>query len=284
MEHVKWWDHIRNLSAILGIANIVLVGFVGYYAKSLWNASMAGPGVSLSCPPDTHSHEVTISGSRSRNNDQVETFVGPQDGSCAYYSQGLAESVTADRGSWATTARLGNPFGLGHRKPPPLDYDIVAVLKNPIYHSVDLSLFPKCGALFPEWIAKQPGIDAVASCRINRKPELAVICSDMPVITSPTQSCCSYNANGDTCDRTCNPSILRPVRSPVALGWSKGEEAMYVELFESPLGKSPNGFPRVAVRSGDRVDLAPATYEMKIRRHEGDQCISSSWFQVVGGQ
>jgi hypothetical protein len=277
----NWWEKLRNFAAIMGLVNVLLLGFVGVYIKKVWDD--LNPGISLACPTDTRSHEVTVFGERSRNTDVVELFVGPQDGSHMYYAQGAADIVALDRGTWATTARLGNPFGLGHKKRPPLDYDVIAVLRDARYATVDPRKFSASGIPFSEWISDQPGIDAVASCRIDRKPELTLVCSDMPLITSPVPSCCAYNANGDACTSGCNLSSLNRVRSPVLMEWT-GDALMYVELYQNPYGKSVDGFPRKRSRSGNKVDLTPGTYEIKIRHHEDGQCISSAWFEVVGGQ
>jgi hypothetical protein len=75
---------------------------------------------------------------------------------------------------------------------------------------------------------------------------------------------------------------MNKVRSPVLLQWDS-DALMYVEIYQNPPWRSVDGFPRKRERSGQAVDLSPGIYEMKIRQHEDDECISSSWFEVVPG-
>ena len=274
---------VRDIAAIAGLLNVLIVGFVGVFTIKIWEFLMGGPEISMSCPSETRLHEVMVFGERSKQSTSlVELFVSPQDGSHTYYSQGKPDKVAIDGGSWAKMARLGNPFGIGHKKRPPLDYDLVAVLRNANYRPVDPTKFTSNGASFGEWLLEQPGIDRVATCRINRKPELALVCLDTPRITSPTPSCCPYNANGHACNEKCNPKSINLVRSPVLMQWDS-DALMQVELYQSPSGRSVEGFPRKMDRSGQKVDLLPGTYEMKIRHYEDDDCISSSWFEVTPG-
>jgi hypothetical protein len=287
------WERVRNLSAVLGIVNTLLLGFVGVYLKRLWNAADLGPRLSMVCPPNTRSSEVEVFGERTPNGDQVELFVEPLDGANAYYAQGKADSTTTDRRAWAKTARLGNPYGLGHRKPPPLDFDLIAVLRNTKKApAVDLTRFPGDGISFDAWVSEQPGIKAVTTCRINRMPELTFLCSNMPVITSPAPSCCPVNASGHACPSispdggtttACNPARLNQVHSPVVMEWSRNIP-MYVEIDRHPPGTPVKDFPRQIAKSGSSVPLQPGTYEIEIRQDPVGQCVSSSWFEVVEGQ
>jgi hypothetical protein len=293
MRNPVTWERVRNLSAILGVANILLLGFVSISLKKVREVISPGARLSISCPMKIYMNEVEVFGDRSSNLDQVELFVGPLDGSDAYFAQGKADNTSVDHRAWAKTARLGNPYGLGHRKKPPLDYDIVAVLRNTNNSTeVDQTQFPGKGLPFENWIAAQPGIRAVASCRISRMPELAILCADMPHITSPTQNCCPFNTNGHLCMSSvpeggttafCNPTILKQVHSPVVLEWSRNLP-MYVQLHQTPPGKPVDGFPKMVDKSGTSILLPPGTYEVKIQREENCQCISSSWFEVVAEQ
>ena len=276
------WERVRNIAAILGIVNILLLGFVGFLVTRIWEAVNPQPQLSLVCPPETNSHEVMVFGERARNRELIEVYVSPQDGSQMYFNQGTADTVSFDGGAWAKTVKLGNPFGLAHRKVPPLDYDLIATLRNGGDSAVDLSEFPRDGIPFRQWISGQAGIEAVATCRINRQPELALLCSGMPLITSPAPSCCRYNANGHACASGCSPASLNHVGSPVLMEW-KRNLPMYIELYRSPPGESVEGFPRVA-QSGARINLPSGTYEMKVREYKDHQCISSVWFEVLGGQ
>ena len=85
------------------------------------------------------------------------------------------------------------------------------------------------------------------------------------------------------CNLKCNPSLLNHLRSPVLMQWNS-DALMYVELYQNPPGRPVDGFPHKRDRSGQTVDLGPGTYEMKIRQHEDDDCISSTWFEVIPGR
>jgi hypothetical protein len=272
--------YAKDFSAVLGILNVVLVGFIGVGVLKIREALAPESQFTLACPDDTQNQQATIFGGRPKSDGVVDVFVSPQDGVCQYYPQDGPTTTSIDRGSWAKLVRLGNPFGLGHRSPLPLDFDILAVLHKQDWHIAEGELNRGCSASpLGDRILVQPGTIAARACRLRRLPEAAMLCFDMPHIVSPVPGCCSFDANSVSCKQDCSPTTLTQVHSPVTVEWTS-KAPMSLSIARHPPGQPEAGFPRTAT-SGEHFDLSPGIYELSIRREPGHRCVSLSWFEVI---
>ncbi len=230
--------------------------------------------VKIHCPETAiEAHEIPIYGTAAISDPglKIEVFVADaQTG--PYWHQGSA--VSSDDGTWSLLSRFGNPYGLGHRKKPPLDYRITALLLGQA--NIPMSITR----------SELDGLAAVArgrsTCEVTRNPEHDITCrGERPMIMLPRPKTCPYAAGHPTDD--CDVQEPQLVHSPVRFGWQSKPAKIYAELYKNGVSyksSSPEMEFPTWVDSSFSLPLDEGLYEFKVRYQPGNDCIRSVWFQV----
>jgi hypothetical protein len=238
-------------------------------------------GLSLACPKVIANHETLVSGT-SAPGSRIAVYVHPRDGNHEYW---LFTADAGAEGSWFSTLRIGNPYGVGHKIPPPLDYDVFATALSGTREAPTAAEFANAVNLGQRLRESAPQL---RHCTIHRAPEPAVLCrSEGLRILSPSPAVCPF-ALGDPTDPGCDPRTMTEVSSPVTFRWEPSIE-MFAELYRDGRPVLDVDGQRRGLFSGQErlpaaspaVHLQPGEYEFKIGKNRDAACKASIWFRVT---
>ena len=249
---------INTILAIYGFAQLLWM----FVIKPLFVSS-----VTVIAPPKIYSHEEVVFGTYyPKNRDyQVRVYVNPDDGTHQYWLQ-YQTWQTPPNGEWVDVTRFGNPSGRDMVKPPPLDFDVFAVLVK----STDMAKLPGSDSGFVRAnshevfkdILKQAGLKTISTpFRLERLPEQAC---DVPK---------DLSINGITVV-TAKKDLQ--VYSPIRWNWEP-KRPLFVEVWKggSLFKNKRHSF------NDSTLTLDPGVYELKIREREGIGCFTNVWIEVL---
>lgn len=192
----------------------------------------------------------------------IRLYVAPADGSHLYWLQNDGGDVACEQ-HWVAPVRYGNPDS----DRLPLDFTVFAVLgpSRPARAFPGTPSQPQARfASDDEFVQRLTGLGAVAIASVRQRrlpggPSPTPACADAPVIVSPG-------------------GARQAVTSPVEFVWTP-KLPMWLEIRRD--GQEVPGRSGLMLESGDRLDLPPGRYEVKVRRRQGDACLAEAWFDVV---
>ena len=243
---------------------------VGLTVWGLVKKIVPGP-LTLACPNSIDLHEYVLSGTHaSRKEGLVLLYVQPDDGFHEFYRQQQCQS---DSGTWNCRARFGNPYGRGHRRwDPGLPFTVIAAFVPALRDAERLpsGTIKKLPSDLMDELASKGA--AVASCRIDRRPERCQVVPQLKNPLPPTDPsrnaqvrCTPCNGNASACE--------------VEVDWLPAKP-MFVELRDGKANEVEN-YHGKELEAGTKLCLSTGTYELKLKEKNGSWCSSDVWFDVV---